>query len=273
MHPYTSAPRTPANAAATLTALDVALGLGDYYDIGALYSDELGSADFYYRLLNAGFRIPATGGTDNFSDVWLDPPPGSDRTFAHLTGPLNMQNWMDAIKRGRTFFSTGPLLMLTVDGREPGDEIVLAAAAPAAMRVKADVTSIVPVDTLEILVNGEVVQTVRATDPLRVSFDGPIAVPLGGWVAARATGPKSKYIGDDYAFAQTSPVYVVRGGQKYLKVEDVQFLLQTIDAIWTRVERSRWRSDADRDAFKASVDKARAVYQKLAAEAGRRPGS
>ena len=40
MHPYTSAPRTPANAAATLIALDLALGLGDYYDIGALYSDE-----------------------------------------------------------------------------------------------------------------------------------------------------------------------------------------------------------------------------------------
>ena len=36
MHPYTSAPRTPANAAATLIALDLALGLGDYYDIGAL---------------------------------------------------------------------------------------------------------------------------------------------------------------------------------------------------------------------------------------------
>ena len=93
MHPYTSAPRTPANAAATLIALDLALGLGDYYDIGALYSDELGSADFYYRLLNAGFRVPATGGTDNFSDVWLDPPPGSDRTFARLTGPLTLQNW------------------------------------------------------------------------------------------------------------------------------------------------------------------------------------
>jgi hypothetical protein len=47
MHPYTSAPRTPQSAAATLIALDAALGLGDYYDIGALYSDERGSADFY----------------------------------------------------------------------------------------------------------------------------------------------------------------------------------------------------------------------------------
>src|SRR5262249_26588382 len=212
MHPYTNAPRTPQNAAATLIALDAALGLGDYYDIGALYSDERGSADFYYRLLNAGFRIPATGGTDNFSDVWIDPPPGSDRTFAHVTGPLSLQSWMNAVKRGRTFFSTGPILMLQVDGREPGDEIALAANASPAVRVKAELMSIVPVDSIEILVNGDVVQTEKAGDPTHIVFDGSVSVPEGGWVAARAAGPPSKYLGDDYAFAQTSPVYVVRGG-------------------------------------------------------------
>ncbi len=263
MHPYTSAPRAPANAAATLVAIDLALGLGDYYDIGALYSDELGSADFYYRLLNAGFRLPATGGTDNFSDVWLDPPPGSDRTFARLTGPLTLENWSEAVKRGRTFFSTGPLLLLQVDGRLPGDEIAVSATASTAMRVKAEATSIAPVETLEILVNGEIVHTTRATDPTRLTFDGPIDVPDGGWVAARTTGPKSPYLGDDYAFAQTSPVYVVRGGRRFIRASDVQFLTETVDAIWARAERGRWRSDAERDAFHAAVVRARAFYQSL----------
>ena len=263
MHPYQAAPRTPASAAATLIALDLALGLGDYYDIGALWSDELASADFYYRLLNAGFRVPATGGTDNFSDVSLDPPPGSDRTFAHLSGPLTHQNWLTAIKQGRTFFSTGPLLLLQVDGREPGEEIAVAQTAPTTMRVKADLVSIAPVETLDILVNGDVVQTVRASDPLRVTFDGSIDVPAGGWVAARATGPRSKYLGDDYAFAQTSPVYVVRGGRRFVKASDVQFLADTIDAIWNRVAKSRWRSDTERDAFRSAVDTARAYYQRL----------
>jgi hypothetical protein len=263
MHPYTSAPRTPANAAATLIALDLALGLGDYYDIGALYSDEVGSADFYYRLLNAGFRLPATGGTDNFSDVWLDPPPGSDRTFARLTGPLTLQNWTEAVKAGRTFFSTGPLLLLQVEGHQPGEEIALPAGAPTSMRVKAEVTSIAPVEALDILVNGDVVHTARATDPARMTFDGPIEVPFGGWVAARAIGPKSKYLGDDYAFAQTSPVYVVRNGRRFIKASDVQFLIETVDAIWARVERGRWRTDAERDAFRTAVDKARTFYQSL----------
>ncbi len=269
MHPYTSVPRQPNTAASTLIALDIALGLGDYYDIGALYSDELSSAHFYYRLLNAGFRVPATGGTDNFSDVWRDPPPGSDRTFAHVDGPLTMHSWMDAIKRGRTFFSTGPLLFLNVEGKEPGDEIAVAANAPPTLRVKAQVTSIAPLDSLQIIVNGDIVHTVPATDRARIVFDGPIPVPFGGWLAARVLGPHSKYIGDDYAFAQTTPVYVVRGGRKYVKADDVQFLSQTIDAIWARVERGPWRSALERDAFKVDVDSARAVYSRIAAGAAR----
>ena len=270
MHPYTSAPKQPANAASTLIALDVALGLGDYYDIGALYSDERGSADFYYRLLNAGFRIPATGGTDNFSDVWIDPPPGSSRTFARISGPLTLASWMDAVKRGRTYFSSGPLVRFEVEGQGPGEEIALTASGAGTVHVVADVVSIAPLDALDIIVNGVVAQTVRATDPLHVAMDGQVAVPDGGWIALRASGPKSAYLGDDYAFAQTTPVYVVRGGKRYLKAEDVQFLSDTVKAIWTRVEKSPWRSDAERDTFRAAIDRGQSVYKKLLIEVGAR---
>jgi TolB protein len=268
MHPYTSSPKQPSAAASTMIALDVALGLGDYYDVGALYSDERASADFYFRLLNAGFRIAATGGTDNFSDVWIDPPPGSDRTYARLTGPLTMAAWLDAIRRGRTFFSTGPIVRrFEVEGRGPGDEIVVGVEASASLRVVADVASIAPLESVEVIVNGEVAQTVRATDPLRVTFDGRVEVPRGGWVALRASGPKSPYLGDDYAFALTSPVYVVRGGGRFVSGPDVTFLADTVRSIWARVEKSRWRSDAERDAFRAAVDRALAVYAKLSTDA------
>jgi TolB protein len=270
MHPYLNPARTPSSAAGTLIALDAALGLGDYYDVAALYSDEIGSAEFYGRLLNAGFRIPATGGTDNFSDVWRDPPPGSARTYARIDGPLTVQSWLDAVKRGRTFMSTGPLLSLEVEGRGPGDEIILAAGAPATLRVIAEALAIAPIDSLQILVNGVAIRTVPASDPGRVTFDGQVPVPQGGWIAARALGPASKYFGDDYAFAQTSPVYVVRGGRRYIDAADVRFLSETVDAIWARVERSTWRSDAERARFRAAVDSAKAVYARLAAEAGAR---
>ena len=60
----------------------------------SLYSDERASAEMYYKLLNCGFRIAATGGTDNFPDVWRDPPPGTDRTYAKVEGRLTVASWL-----------------------------------------------------------------------------------------------------------------------------------------------------------------------------------
>ena len=133
----------------------------------------------------------------------------------------------------------------------PGDELALAASAPSPVNVTADFVSSAPIDTLDIIVNGSVAQTVRATDPGRASF----------------RGPKSPYLGDDYAFAQTTPVYVVRGGERYVSSEDVKFLADTVREIWTRVEKGRWRSDAERAAFRTAVDRALAVYEQRPAEA------
>ena len=263
-HPYFARVTKPEQAASTLIPVDVALGKGDFYDIGAIWSDEVGSSELYYRLLNCGFRIAATAGTDNFSDVWRDPPPGSDRTYVHVRGPLSLESWLAGIKAQHTFGSTGPLLFLDVAGREPGDEIALGAGAPPALRVRAEATSIAPMARLDIIVNGKVARTVTASDSGRISFDGNVAIPEGGWIAARVIGPSSRYIGDSYAFAQTSPVYVVRGGRRFTSAEDARFFVQTLDAILARVERGPWRTPAEHDAFRAQVEEARAVYARIA---------
>jgi TolB protein len=267
LHPYNRAAEQPSGYAGTLIAVDAALGKGDFYDIGALVSDEIASAGFYYRLLNCGFRIAATSGTDNFSDVWRDPPPGADRTYARIDGPLSLRTWMDAIKAQRTFGTTGPLVFFTAGGKGPGEEIALEGAAPGAVQVEAEAVSIAPMETLDVIVNGSVARTIRpAGDPHRVSFDGKVAVPDGGWVAIRVLGPPSKYVSDSYAFAQTSPVYVVRDGKRWTSAEDASFLGQVVDAIWARVDgpRARWRTPAEREKFKAAVDRARSVYLEIA---------
>jgi hypothetical protein len=263
-HPYFAPVTKPEQAASTLIPVDIALGKGDFYDIGAIWSDEVGSSELYYRLLNCGFRIAATAGTDNFSDVWRDPPPGSDRTYAHVEGPLSLESWIAAIKAQHTFGSTGPLLFLDVAGHEPGDEIQLGKGAGASLRVRAEATSITPMSRLDIIVNGKVAATVSATDSSRMTFDSSVALPQGGWIAARVVGPSSRYVADSYAFAQTSPVYVVRDGRRFTSSDDARFFVQTMDAILARVERAQWRTPAEREKFRAEVEKARSVYAKIA---------
>jgi TolB protein len=270
MHPYTSSPAEPGGWSGTLIPVDVALGRGDFYDVVSLYSDERASAAMYYRLLNCGIRLPATGGTDNFPDVWRDPPPGTGRTYARITGRLTVPNWLAAIKAGRTFGTNGPLVFLTVDGREPGTEIV---PKGPTVNVVANVQSIAPIERLDILVNGVVVAGAAPSGPDATSarFDGAVPIPVGGWVAARVTGPSSKYIADSYAFAQTTPVYVVRDGKPFTSAEDAKFLAAVVDAIWARASRGAWRSDAERDAFKQEIDAAKDFYVKLSSAAGVRP--
>jgi TolB protein len=269
-HPYFSTVTDPATAASTLIPVDIALGHGDFYDVAALWSDEVASSDLYFRLLNCGFRIAATAGTDNFSDVGRDPPPGADRTYVKVRGPLSLASWMAGIRAQRTVASTGPLLELTVAGREPGDSIALSADAATSVPVRAVAHSIAPMSRLEVIVNGRVLHTVTAVDSLQLRFDAPVEVPAGGWIAARVIGPSSRFITDSYAFAQTSPVYVVRGSRRFVSATDAHFFMATIDAIRSRSERGPWRAPSERARFMAALDSAHAVYQRLADDT-RRP--
>ncbi len=266
VHPYNNPVRQPSGGAGILIPVDIALGKGDFYDIGALVSDEIGSAEMYYRFLNCGFRIAATSGTDNFSDVWRDPPPGADRAYVQIRGPLSLRSWIDGIKAQRTFGTTGPLLFLEVEGKGPGEEIALAGADRTELKVKVEAVSIAPLEKLEVIVNGRVAATAVPPTSQTIAFTGTVPVPQGGWVAARVVGPSSRYVSDSYAFAQTSPVYVVRDGRPFTSAEDAIFLRDVVDAIWARVDtqQTRWRTPAEREKFKAAIDQARAVYDAIA---------
>ncbi|HEY7828425.1 MAG TPA: CehA/McbA family metallohydrolase, partial [Candidatus Limnocylindrales bacterium] len=86
----------------------------------------------WYRFLNCGYRLPVVGGTDKMSaEVAL----GAMRTYAHLDQTLDagldagrapsFGAWAAAIRAGRTFATSGPILELLVDGHEPGAVISL----------------------------------------------------------------------------------------------------------------------------------------------------
>ncbi len=234
----------------------------------------------YYRILNAGFRLAATGGTDNFSDVWRDPGPGASRTYVHLDGTLSVDAWLSGIRERRTFATNGPLLFLTVDGRLPGSEIAVeegegagdGGAAGIVREVVVEVATNSPLDRVEVVVNGEiaVTQDVREMGE-RFRLESAVEMDGSGWIAARALGPPSPLVADSYAFAQTSPVWVVSGGREYRSSEDIRFLLAAVEAFRARVaERDRWAAAADRERFLSRVDEAVEVYRSLLSGAEQR---
>ena len=132
-------------------AVLVATGRADAVEMLAQSDDALLE---YYRYLNTGYRLPLVGGTDKMSN---GVPVGLYRTYAKLADDeeLTYDGWCRAVRSGRTFLSGGPLLSLTVDGREPGDTIEL--SGPGTVTIDAAVTSIFPLRSLQVVANGEVV--------------------------------------------------------------------------------------------------------------------
>ena len=270
VHPYNQVVATPSDAGSRDIPVVAALGKGDFYDVASVASKEADSAAVYYKLLNSGIRLAATGGTDNFSDVWYDASGGAARTYARIapTDGFGFDSWLAAVRDGRTFATTGPLLFLTVNGSEPGEEIRLQGEQAGSLDVRVRLGSIAPVDRVDILLNGEVVASrAPSGEGPMWDFEFTTDAPGGGWIAARATGPSSRYIGDGAAFAQTSPVYVRHDGKAFTSAADAKFLLQSVETLWQLAQaRDSWVQEAEKTAYRQDVYRARDFYRRVILE-------
>ena len=106
-------------------AADIVLGKIDAVEMYPYAADCFDTFRFqeWYRYLNCGYRLPAVGGTDKMQAAV---PVGANRTYAYLGHEeFSMERWAQAIRQGNTFMTTGPLLLLQVDGRKPGEEITV----------------------------------------------------------------------------------------------------------------------------------------------------
>ena len=234
---------------ATEIPVDVALGTMDYYDISCIWSEDKLAAEIYYKLLNSGFKLPVAGGTDSFSDVPRNPPLGTSRTFVRVDGRLTFDKWIAGLKAGRSVATNGPLLTLSVDDHEIGEEILLDAAAK--LRVQTRVMSYALVDRLELVVNGEVVESSAGG-----FIDLNLPVTTTSWIAARAIGPAHPLVGDSYAFAHTSPVYVRIGDTRLEGKDDRLFFARYIRELKEHIRSLPWRDPARLETYLDAYDRA-----------------
>ena len=252
---------------------DLALGKLDSVDVmtwGDAFSDAggiaaPGSVDAWYRFLNCGFRIPATAGTDKMLNTQVS---GSVRTYVKVDGAFTYAGWLDGIRAGRTFVTTGPVLKLRAAGREIGDEI--AAAAGDRIRVVAEVSSHLPVEWLEIVVSGEVVARQENPSASReLALEVEVPVSGSAWIAARAYSPELQPYQRWVAIgavgvpvmAHTSPIYVAVPGAPQRSAEDARFLADWLDrSITWAEEQGRFRSPSERAALIGLLEQAKSVY-------------
>jgi TolB protein len=270
VHPFDEVPDPFANPAQRITdelPVDVALGKLDYIEIVG-FSDHKSTAAVWYKLLNLGFRVPAGAGTDATTNYAapIRGQVGMDRVYAWVPEwPRDAQTWFDALKKGRTFVTNGPLIEFTLGEHRVGDELKFG-GAQAAVPFTARLRSIVPVDHFEAVCNGRVAQTLKLAGA-RDSADVTGTLPLkeSGWCVLRATSNSAEYpVLDNYVYATTSPVYVTIGGKAPRSPEDAKYFAawieRTIDATSHYPD---WNSPVEKEYVLKRLEEAKAVYEKL----------
>lgn len=244
--------------------IDAALGRIDSMDINNSYA---GSVPLWYRLLNCGFRLPASAGTDVFLNRVMSRLPGGDRCYVRIDGELTYAKWIDGLKAGRSFVTNGPMLEIIADGtKRQGDTVRL--PGPGKIMVTAKVWGRLPLRKAELLRNGEVVATKDLTGKDHPEEVWKVEIPFehSGWLALRTSGPSHADNPGGDAFAHTSPIYIEVANKPQPARADAEFFLKWIDRLDVALrERDRFPTPAAKAHAAAQLDAARAVYSKIAA--------
>lgn len=182
----------------------------------------------WYRYLNCGCRVAAVGGTDKMS---AGMPVGGVRTYAQLDpeDEFTFENWGKAVRAGRTFTTSGPLIDLRVEGRSVGDEIRM--SGPGTLEVEASCSSLWPIHRLEIVVNGRVVAATHTKRGARqLSLNERVTIERSCWLAARCgSNLIVSHCWPIHLGAHTSPVYVICNNEELFSPSDASYMLTLID--------------------------------------------
>ena len=132
--------------------------------------------DIYYRMLNAGIKLPASTGSDWFIC-------SANRVYGYTGAPFDYGLWADALKEGRTFITNGPALFLSVDGVGPGGQIE--ATAGDHLSALATWESHYPIKRVELLFNGKVVaHDLFPAGSKSGHLEADIVAESDGWIAS-----------------------------------------------------------------------------------------
>jgi hypothetical protein len=238
-----------------------------------LQFNQLGT-DLYYDFLNLGCKLTASSG----SDVPWGGTVGEVRVYACLEKkPFSADAWFEAFGRGRTFTTSGPMIEFRVDNVLPGDEIRIKADKKLRIRARAwgDPKRMSPVK-LEIVRHGEVIRAAESNDATKpeVELDFTVDAGHGCWIAARARG-------GDGTSAHTTPVYVVREGLRFWKMDGLDELfarrqnsLEQIEQLVADARRLNTAGKLENDRYRKQlalqgdlllqrVAQARSLYEEL----------
>jgi putative membrane-bound dehydrogenase-like protein len=221
----------------------------------------------WYHMLNTGFRLPASGACDYPACRKL----GDCKTYVYSPGvdgaPPSMKAWLEGMKNGQSFFTSGPLILLDVDGQKPGAQIHANGDSKdvhVTVRVRSDVA---PVTDVQLIANGKVLKQFKipVTEGIHswIEFSVPVRLKDSSWIAARAFSLSKN--GTPDAESHTNPVYVYLNGK-------APYVRRSLDVFVTAVDRQiaahKKREFAERAQVISYFERSRDILMNIRAAGG-----
>jgi TolB protein len=211
----------------------------------------------WHKMLNNDFPITPTGGEDSISNLHRGKLIGSVRTFVYTGPKFTATAWLDALRRGRTFFSTGPLLVFQVNDQLPGGAIHLPPEG-GEVEIQARCQAWMPVTKLVIYRNGVILRELKPGEPFRER----VRVTESGWYSLYAEGPPHRDLDAAWPQAATNAIRVYVGNGRIRDPESSRYFLRWIDKLQTLAAAwPWWRTEGEKQHVFAQFDEASKIYR------------
>lgn len=249
-------------------AVDVALGTIDALEWSAA---SRGSLIPLHHAWNNDFPVAPVGGEDSLANMQDNRPVGIIRTYAYLGENFTPGGWVNAIKKGHTFLSSGPVVEFAVNGEMPGNSVSL--TNPGPVTVEGKVWSATPIRVVRVYRDGQIWKDLAVRPhQTEFAFREQARAARSGWfslvVESDEPPPATEKV---YAQAVTNAVRVYVGNGKIRSRESAEYFEEWIRRLRKMIsDPALWRSENERRRAFADLDAAEKVYQERAREAEER---
>jgi hypothetical protein len=183
----------------------------------------------YYALLNCGFRLRPTAGTAS----GVHPVPlGFGRVYVHCPDGFSYDAWVRGLDRGASFVTTGPMLLVRVNGEGAGTTFKPGAGGRE-YRITGEALNALPLDRVEVVVNGEVVRTIKPANRRRgpggysSEVDERLTIDGSSWLVVRCY---ESLPGNRSRFAHTAPFHIeVPDKPLRPRAVEIEFLIRRVE--------------------------------------------
>lgn len=225
----------------------------------------------YYTLLNCGYTMVPTAGTAS----GVHPVPlGFGRVYVHLPNGFNYQDWKTGLERGRSFVTTGPMILATANRADPG--ATFSSEDPVTVALEGEIISETPLTFAEVIQDGIPTHTIFPRDVRRENgayitpIDASLTSERSGWIAIRAWEDRPN---NRLRYAHTAPWLITVNDQpRRPRDEERDYIAQRIR---TQIERSQdILPNSAIEEYRDSLDHIEALPVKSSDNASqRRPGT